>query len=287
MLIAERTGAEIVSVDSMQVYREMDVGTAKPSPADLARVRHHMVDVADPGDAYSVAMYQKEGRLALAGCEERDVSVLIVGGSGLHFRSLVDPLAFAPADPHVRAGFETMAEAAAVSALLDLDGRAGDHVDLANPRRVVRALEIHALTGETPSSRAESPVAAAVRDYEALIPFAAVGVDPGEGLGGRIERRFDAMLAAGFLGEVERLHGRLGPTASVAVGYRELGRVVTGEWGLDEATRRAVEATTALARRQRTFHRRDPRVAWLEWDDSPERLADRAQAALEEAGWSS
>jgi tRNA dimethylallyltransferase len=234
-----------------------------------------------------VAMFQAEGRGALADCDERDVPVLVVGGSGLHFRSLVDPLVFAPADAGVRAGFESLSAAEAVDALLAADPSAGDHVDLANPRRVVRALEIHALTGETPTSRAESPIAAAVRGYDALIPFAAVGVDPGAGLGERIERRFQGMVEAGFLDEVARLHGRLGPTAAVAVGYRELDRVIAGEWDLGEATRRAVDATTALARRQRTFHRRDPRVTWLEWDDSPERLADRAQVALEEAGWNS
>ncbi len=271
----------------MQVYKGMDVGTAKPPVEVRERVRHHMIDVADPAEEYSVARFQIEGRAAVADCVERGLPVLVVGGSGLHFRSLVDPLAFAPSDEEVRGRFEALEDTEATAALLAADPGAGDVVDLANPRRVVRALEIHALTGETPSARAASPVAAAVRAYEAEVPFAAVGVDPGPGLNDRIRRRFEAMLADGLLAEVERLHGRLGRTAAAAVGYRQLDRVVTGQWGLEHATRRAVDATTALARRQRTFHRRDPRVGWLEWDDSPERLADRAQAALEEAGWTS
>lgn len=285
--LAGRFGAEIVSVDSMQVYRGMDIGTAKPSAADREAVRHHMIDVADPEEPFTVAEFQEAGRAAIADVEERQRPVLIVGGSGLHFRALVDPLEFPPSDPEVRAQIDAMEPLAAVLELLDADPDAAEIVDLANPRRVARALEVVRVTGRTPSERNSTPEAAAVRSYEPLMPVSAVGVDPGDTLAERIRERFHGMLEAGFVDEVTRLASRLGPTASQAAGYRELLRVVSGEWDLEQGIRRGIDATTSLSRRQRTFHRRDPRIRWLEWDDDPHRIADRAAALLEEAGWTS
>ena len=287
MEIARATGAEIVSVDSMQIYRGMDIGTAKPSTADRSAVRHHMIDVADPSEAYSVARFQEEGRRALDEARERGSPVLVVGGSGLHFRSLVDPLVFAPSDHSVRSRLEGIPPAEAVSALLAIDPEAAGLVDLANRRRVARALEIHELTGETPTARAAAPEAVAVRTYQAQRAVAAVGIDPGSLLASRIAARFAGMMAGGLLDEVRGLAGRLGETARAAVGYRQMVRVVAGEWDEAYAVRRAVEATKALARRQRTFHRRDPRITWLQWDDDPAVLAERVSQALEEAGWTS
>jgi tRNA dimethylallyltransferase len=285
MVIAARTGAEIVSVDSMQVYRHLDIGTAKPSREDRLRVRHHMIDMVEPSEAYSVARFQEAGRAAMSDALDRGVRVLVVGGSGLHFRSLVDPLIFPPSDPGVRRRFEAMTEDKAVLALLSLDPEAGGRVDLANPRRVVRALEIHALTGATPAQRASTAEAVAVRAYRSMVPVAVVGIDPGSALADRVSLRLSQMLANGFLEEVRRVAPMLGETASAAVGYREMGRVVRGEWDIAYGTQRARDATMALARRQRTFHRRDPRITWLGWDDGVTARADTAQRALEEAGW--
>jgi tRNA dimethylallyltransferase len=279
------TGAEIVSVDSVQVYRGMDIGTAKPSPEARRRVPHHMIDIVDPVDPFSVAEFQVRGRRAIADIQHRGSAVLIVGGSGLHFRSLVDPLDFPPTDPAVREEVERLSLADAVAELLAADRVAGDLVDLANPRRVVRAVEILRITGRTPTERASGPRAEAVRAYRPEVDLAAVGIDPGDRLHGRVVRRLDGMLEAGFLDEVRAL--RLGPTASTAVGYREMARVVEGAWDLDTARDRAIDATTALARRQRTYHRRDPRIEWLEWHDDPAVLATAAVDRLEEAGWTS
>jgi tRNA dimethylallyltransferase len=287
MLVAGRVGAEILSVDSMQVYRGMDIGTAKPSVTDRQTVRHHMIDVADPEEEYSVARFQEEGRAALGEAAHRGARVLVVGGSGLHFRALVDPLEFPPSDPEVRAHLDALPAGEAVRRLLDADAAAGGHVDLANPRRVVRALEVLELSGTTPSERATSPLAEAVRAYRPLIPVVAVGIDPGPKLAARVRTRFEEMLTRGLVAEVRSLVSRMGRTAAAAVGYREMTHVVTGDWDEAYAARRAVEATTALARRQRTYHRRDPRLRWLEWDDDPAELADRAWRALEEAGWTS
>lgn len=285
MLVAERTGAEILSVDSVQVYRGMDIGTAKPSVGDRSRVPHHLIDIVEPEHSFSVAEFKTHGRAAMADIAARAAPVLVVGGSGLHFRTLVDPLEFPPTDATVRAEIEALPPGDVVAELLEIDPDAASLVALDNPRRVIRALEVHRLTGLTPSARAAGPAAEAVRAYRPEIDFAAVGVDPGDLVPGRVERRFDRMLKAGFVDEVTALRGRLGPTAATAVGYRQMMRVVEGEWSLEQGRRRSIDATTALARRQRTYHRRDPRIEWLEWDDDPAVLADVALERLEEAGW--
>ncbi len=153
LAVAEAVGAEIVSVDSMQVYRGLDLGTAKPTPAQQARVRHHLLDLADPVTPFSVAEFQRAGREALAGLARGGVPALIVGGSGLHFRALVDPLEFPPHDPEVRREVEALARGEALAALLAADPAAGAVVDVANPRPVARALEVYRLTGLTPAVR--------------------------------------------------------------------------------------------------------------------------------------
>lgn len=285
--MAEAAGAEILSVDSMQVYRGMDVGTAKPSPEQQARVPHHLVDLADPAIPFSVAEFQRAGRAALADLERRGVPALIVGGSGLHFRALVDPLEFPPHDAGVRREVEALLPGEAVAQLLAADAEAGRWVDLANARRVCRGLEVLRLTGLTPTARAGSEAAAAVRAYRPLLPVVAAGFDPGAVLRGRVEARLDAMLADGLLDEVRRLAPRLGATAAQAVGYKQLLPVVRGEASLEEGRARAVAATWALAGRQRTFFRRDPRLLRQEWDDDPRRRAAAARAVFEEAGWTS
>jgi tRNA dimethylallyltransferase len=285
LALAEAVGAEIVSVDSMQVYRGMDIGTAKPTPEQQARVRHHLIDLADPAEVFSAAEFQREGRRVLADLAGRGVPILIVGGSGLHFRALVDPFRFPPHDPAVRGALEALAPDEAVGALLAADPGAGEHLDLANPRRVARALEILRLTGLTPTDRYSGEAAEAVRAYRPLYPLVAVGSDPGEHLAARVEARLDGMLAAGLLDEVRRLAPALGPTALQAVGYKQLLPVARGEASLEEGRARALAATRSLAGRQCTFFRRDPRIRWLEWHDDPARRAAAAGAVFEEAGW--
>ena len=272
-------------MDSVQVYRGMDIGTAKPSLDDRRRIPHHMIDVADPAAPFSVAEFQVLGVGAVEEIAGRGSPVLIVGGSGLHFRSLVDPFDFPPTDPTVRQEVEAVPAAAAVAELVGADPSAADLVDLANPRRVIRAVEILRITGLTPSDRLRGPRPEAVRAYRPVRPVAAVGIDPGGRLAERVQHRFDRMLADGLLDEVRGL--ALGPTAATAVGYREMNEVIAGVWDLAQARRRAVDASTALARRQRTYHRRDPRIDWIEWDDDPDVMARLAVARLEEAGWTS
>ncbi len=260
MAVAERTGAEILSVDSMQVYSGLDVGTAKPTLDDRRRVRHHMIDVAQPEHAYTVADYRRDARRALADTSAE--IVLVVGGSGLHFRSLVDPMRFRPFDPDLRSALSKRSLTDLVDELLAADADAGKHVDLANPRRVLRSLEAYRIAAITPSSWAQHPQAARYRRYEPELTFVGFAVDRPE-----IEPAIDARLAAmwdqGLLKEVEQMAPRLGPTASRGVGYRQLLEVVSGRRTEEEGRELVKRATMALVKRQRTFFRRDPRLRWL------------------------
>ena len=279
--IARVCGGEIVSVDSMQVYRGMDIGTAKASKTMLEEVPHHLIDLVEPEHDVPVAVFQRYGRAALEDIDARGDTAVICGGSGLHFRSLIDPLDFPPSDEDIRSGLEELDAAAARARLEEIDSEAAEHVDLANPRRVVRALEIAAITGMTPSARAATDEAAAIRAYRPVRDVTIVGIDPGEVLATRVERRFDEMLECGLLEEVAGLQDRMGRLARQAVGYKEMLPVLSGERNLDDARKDAIAATMALAKRQRTFFRRDPRIEWITWDPDPQVRLAAAQRRLD------
>lgn len=283
MRLAEELGGEIVSVDSMQVYRGLDIGTAKPSAAEQAVIPHHLIDVVEPECSFTVAEHQSLGVAAIDRILAQGSHPIVVGGSGLHFRALVDPLEFPPTNAAVRAAIEAMAPADTALELLESDPGAAAAVDMANPRRVARALEILRLTGIGPTERSESDAAAAVRAYQTRIPLVALGMDAGDVLASRVEHRFDAMLAAGLLDEVAAVQGRLGSTAAQGVGYKELVPVVRGELALEAGRDAAIRATMALAKRQRTFFRRDPRIRWIPWHDDADQALQYALAAAGEA----
>ena len=275
--IAEELGAEIISVDSMQVYRGMDIGTAKPNRIERRGVPHHMIDVADPSDEFTVAEFRRQGKAVM---RDAKAPLVITGGSGLHFRSLVDPMTFAPTDRELRAELENAEAGELVAELIDIDPDAGEHVDLANPRRVVRAVEIARLTGETPSSRAATEEAEDIRRYRAEIDFTAVGVDPGEELENRVESRLRDMRSGGLVQEVRGLLGRMGRTARSAVGYREVMAHLEGELTEDEAFQRAALNTKRLAKKQRTWFQRDPRIRWIPWSGDVDERTERAMEML-------
>lgn len=259
----------------MQVYRDMNVGTAKPTIIERRGVAHHLIDLVDPSEEFSVADYRRAGRAII---DEADTDLLIVGGSGLHFRALVDPMSFAPTDPGVRAELEARSLDDLVAELLSLDPDAGTHVDLANMRRVVRALEVARLTGETPTHRARSAEAEDLRRYVADIEFTAVGIDPGEKIDERIDLRLEQMLRGGLVEEVRGLAGRMGRTASLAVGYREMLGHLEGKKSLEVAVDEIRQNTRKLARKQRTWFQRDPRIRWIPWMEDED---DRIQRAME------
>ena len=264
--VAERLGAEIVSVDSMLVYRGMDVGTAKPRATDRARVPHQLLDVAEPSEPFSVARYQGLALEAIHGIRSRGRPVLLVGGSALYERAVVDELGFPGTDPDARRSLE--AEAAAVGAaglhrrLAASDPDAAAKIEPGNVRRTVRALEVAELTGRRFSSFAGG--------WETYDPdrVRAAGVwIPGPMLRARIEARIAEMLERGWVDEVRGLIERgFGDwlTSAQAIGYAELARHLAGELTLDEAVAGTVKRTRALARRQLAFFRRDPRIRWFQ-----------------------
>ncbi len=279
LAVAERIGARLLSVDSMQVYRGMDIGTAKPTLDERRRIPHGMIDLVCPEHEFTVAEFQRVARAFIDDLPARPV--VIAGGSGLHFRAVVDPLTFAPSDPVLRGELESQPTEALVAELVGADPDAGAHVDLANRRRVVRAVEVWRLTGRTPTRRATGAEASDVAAYRPKLAFRAVAFDPGEQIRERIERRVAAMRAAGLLEEVASLAGRLGRTSGQAVGYKELLPVVSGEVPADVGFAAVADATMRLARRQRTFFRRDPRISWLEWSDDPAVRLERCLTGLE------
>lgn len=259
---AERTGGEIVSADSRQVYRGMDVGTAKPTPAEQARVRHHCIDLVDPGEPYDAARYRRDGLAALAEIAARGRIAYVVGGTGLYVRALLDGLALeaAPTDPALRASLEARVAAEGGAALhrelAAIDAAAAERVDPRNARRLARYLELALLRGRVPSERM------------ARISGPRIGLDPPRAwLDQRIGARVRRMVDDGVLDETRRLVGRGldGRLPSMTGhGYIHWAAHLRGEIGLDAAIAATARDVRAYARRQMTWFRRDPHIQWVD-----------------------
>ena len=283
-LAQELGDAEIVSLDSMQVYRGMDIGTAKPTVAERAVVVHHLVDVAEPDEDWSVQRTQTGARAALDAIEARGNRALFVGGTGLYVKAIVDGLRIPAEDPARR--IELEARTASADGLADAyrelaarDPLAAARIEPRNRRRIVRALEVIELTGAPFSSFGPG------LDHFAApaIPVRMIGVWlPRAAHARRIEQRVGTMVAEGFVDEVRMLEARpkgLSRGALQAIGYRELFGFVRGEIPtIEDATDRVVRRTRAFARRQRMWFRRDPRITWLATAGAPESLLGAARA---------
>jgi tRNA dimethylallyltransferase len=258
---------ELVTVDSMQVYRGMDVGTAKPSAAEQATVPHHLLDVADPADEYSVAEFRRAADAALADIESRGRRALLVGGTGLYVQAVVDRLEPPGTWPDVRSELEADPDTAALHGRLrDLDPVAAGRMEPGNRRRAIRALEVTIGSGRPFSSYGPG-----LRAFGPTTRFWLAGLWlPRPVVADRIRRRFAEMLDAGLLDEVRGLAERpLGRTARQALGYKELLEHLAGDVTLAEAVDTAVRRTTAFARRQRVWFRRDPRITWYGAAENP------------------
>jgi tRNA dimethylallyltransferase len=281
MAVARLTGAEVVNADAYQVYRGMDIGTAKPTAAQRRAVRHHLVDVLEVTEELTVADYQQRGRAVLHDLAARGVPAVVVGGSGLYVRGLLDDLRFPGSDAAIRARWEQrLDQVGAVALHVELAGRdpvAAAHILPTNGRRIVRALEVIELTGEP--FVAQLPV-----DGPTLVPHLSVGCGMERvTLDERIAARVEAMFAAGLVAEVRHLLTlglRRGRTAARALGYPQVVALLDGQ--LDEPTARAaiVAATRAYARRQQRWFRRDPRTTWVDATAEPSSTAGRIAAAL-------
>lgn len=284
--LAVRLGGEIVSADSMQVYRRMDVGTAKPPIAER-RVRYHGLDLADPGEPFSAALFQRASRAAIDDITSRGMLPVVAGGTGLYVRAALDAMDFPAgeqAENPVRARYEAYAAAhggAALHALLaerDPDSAAAIHPN--NVRRVVRALEM----ADEGVSYAEQVAGFSARESVYDTRFVGLTMDR-ERLYARIDQRVDTMLAGGLLGEVEGLLAegfRDALTAAQAIGYKELVPVIEGGADLDEAVAAIKQATRRYAKRQLTWFRADSRVRWIDVTElSLAQAADIATDAID------
>ena len=265
--LAQALGGEVINADAMQLYRGMDIGTAKLTVPQRFGVPHHQLDVLDVRDEASVAAYQRQVRVSVDDIAARGKVPVVVGGSGLYVRAALDRLEIPPTDPALRADLEREAVTLGASAmhmrLTAADPIAAQHILPGNVRRVVRALEVIELTGRPFSATLPVP------DY--LRPTVQLGLDaPREVLDARIDRRVGQMWGAGLLDEVALLADRglrEGRTAARAVGYAQALGQLDGALTYEQAQDETARLTRRLSRRQRSWFGRDPRVSWLPYDE--------------------
>jgi tRNA dimethylallyltransferase len=260
MALARELGGEIICCDSMQVYRGMDIGTAKPTAAEQAEVRHHLLDVIPPGEQFHAAAWAESARALIVDAASRERLAIIVGGTGLYFRALVRGLFDAPRpDPEIRARHQAQAasEGTAVlyARLAAIDPEAAAQIKAGDLVRISRALEVFEQTG-TPISqlrRQKSPSPPPLRMFSIALDFDLALLRP------RISARVDAMMEAGFLNEVRGLRdaGYGDARSMLALGYKQLGEHLDGKVDLSTAVAAIKSTTAAYARRQRTWFRRE------------------------------
>ena len=271
--LARRVGnTEIVSADAMAVYRGMDIGTAKPTEAERKGVVHHLIDEADPSEDFTVARFADRVDEVVSDIEARGQSVVVVGGTGLYVRAVVDRFTVPPRYPELRSELEADPDTAGLHArLAAIDPDAAAKILPSNHRRVVRALEVCLGSGERFSSFGPGV------DHYGPTRFLQAGLEIDRAtMDHRIDQRYERQLADGFLDEVRALVDRgWSPTAAQALGYRELAAHLRGEYPIGEAIEEAKRRTRRFARRQQRWFRRDPRIRWFAagTDDLVDRVA--------------
>ncbi len=280
--LARHIGAEIISADSMQVYRGMDIGTAKPSAEERQGVPHHLIDICNVGEVFDVKRFVELAKARIEEIRGRGKEVLVVGGTGLYVRALQHGLFEGPPrDPQIRAKLELMSADTLFDELQRVDARTAGQIDRHNPRRLVRALEVFYLTGK-PISEMQTQWARESRGDGILLCLNRERDD----LYKRIEQRIDHQIAAGWVDEVKRLLEQgldRNPSAMQAAGYRELVAHSRGESTLAETVTLIKARTRQLARRQLTWFRREAGLNWLEIGrtEPPTETASRGLEILE------
>lgn len=279
MTLAHSRGAEILSVDSMQVYRAMNIGTAKPSPDEQAQVRHHLIDLVDPNQPFTVARFVEAADAVIADAAQRGVPLIATGGTPLYYKALFEGLFEGPgADMELRERLKQQSNEDLARQLRAADPAAAERIHLNDTKRLVRALEVYHLTGKPISSFQNEWGAGPVRHAAKWI-----GLDwDREALNRRINARVKSMLASGWVEETRQLletYGELSPTAAEATGYRELIEHICGKMSLEDATEQIKIATRQLARRQMKWFRRFPGVKWIAGDRPTEMLVQEVEEA--------
>lgn len=278
--IAHRLGgserAEIINADAYQLYRGMDIGTAKVSVEEQRGIPHHLLELLDPLEDSSVAHFQQESRAALEDIYSRGKRPIVVGGSGLYVRAMLDDMNFPGTDPDIRAALEERERAEGTRSLfnelMSKDPAAAASIDIRNGRRIIRALEVIALTGQ--------PYSANLPKQEYVRPALTIGLDfDRAALDERVAVRVEKMVTHGLLDEVAGLAEQgLGSTAERAVGYAEVLAHFRGELSLEEATEQIIANTRRLTRKQMGWFGRDPRIVWL--DGAAIDVADQAMEVI-------
>lgn len=265
--IATRLGGEIVGTDSMQAYRGMDIGTATPTATELHGIRHHMIDVYDIVDTVSVVDFRDRARAAIDEVRVKGVVPVVVGGSGLYVRAVLEEMDFPGTDPQIRARWEGELQARGPEALhailAERDPAAAAAIEVNNGRRIVRALEVMELTGAPFTARLPEPTDRYLTQRVGLRI-------PRDDLDERIRSRVQAMWDAGFVEEVRRLEREglsQARTASAALGYRPILDFLAGEITEAQAFEQTVADTRKFARRQQRWFAKDPRIEWFDYDD--------------------
>jgi len=261
--IAEKFSAEIINADAMQIYKGMDIGTAKLPLSQRRGIFHHQIDVLDPSEEANVSQYQKQSREIINDLLSKNVQPLLVGGSGLYVNSVLEDLEFPGTNLEVRAKYEEILDEKGVEALFqmlkEIDPKAAENILPNNARKIVRALEVNEFTGKAFNAKLPepSPIFSDVR----------IALDmPRDLLDKRISDRVHQMFEDGFVDEVKRLEKnlRLGKTAFRALGYSQVLSLLSGEISEDEAITLTINATKKFARRQLSWFRRDPLIHWLD-----------------------
>lgn len=273
--LAERLGGEIINTDSMQIYQGMDIGTAKLPVAERRGIPHHLLDLLEPSEPVTVAQFQRWAREVIADCHQRGVLPVLVGGSALYTRAILDVFEFPGTDPELREKWERRLEEVGAPALHEelraLDPTAAEQVLPSNSRRIVRALEVIELTGQ--------PFTASLPQLTYFYPGAqqiGVSIDR-PALDARIAARVEQMWAEGFVNEVRGLIDkglRESRTASRALGYSQILRHLAGEITEAEAKEQTITGTRRFARRQDSWFLKDARISWVGYDD-PNRFDQR------------
>jgi tRNA dimethylallyltransferase len=281
MSLAERSGAEILGVDSMQIYRGMDIGTAKPTPEERSRAKHHLIDVADPNETFAVSRFVELADAVIADTRQRNVPLIATGGTPMYYKALFEGLFEGPgADAGVRESMAAHTNEALHARLSQVDPAAARRIHLNDRKRLVRALEVYELTGRPISSMQEQWQGAMARH-----PARWFGLhwDRDE-LNRRINSRVKQMIADGWVEETRGLlnrYGELSKTAAEATGYHELIEHVQGSASLDESIEQIKIATRQLARRQMKWFRRFLNVTWLPGNEDIESLKHRIIESLQ------
>jgi tRNA dimethylallyltransferase len=275
LAVARRTGAEILSADSMQVYRGMDIGTAKPTQAEQAEVRHHLIDVVAPNESFTVARFVEAADQVIASAGR---PLIVTGGTPLYYKALFEGMFEGPgADEALRASLREVSGEGLHARLKRVDPAAAERIHANDQKRLIRAIEVYELTGK-PISQLQTEWSGGARLHDAT--WVGLSWDK-EALNRRINARVKAMMAAGWVAEVRELlarYGELSPTAAEATGYAELIAHVRGRMPLDDAVEAIKIGTRQLARRQMKWFRRFERVTWLAGETPKENLVERALA---------